>query len=312
MRILKLLVGLTLLAWLLHKSGVTEFSENLTQIRASAFATTLLVFALGLVVGTVKWRSLLGGFSLRRMLAANLISLFYSLLLSGQLAGEAVKAYKLSRGRKDSSRIIASILTDKLTGLVALASLGLAGAALGSRTAPSSLVSLLAAVAIGISGAFAIVAVPHWDRAVVRILSWATARAPRWTRLLTGLEQVHNTMVAYGRRPGQLLRATALGVLFQISNVVILTVFAHELGIALDGFDLAWIFAVVSLAVLLPLSIAGLGIREGTFAAVLGLYGVGISTSIVLSLAFFSLQLLAGCVGALIDLRFSHGRLGSE
>jgi uncharacterized membrane protein YbhN (UPF0104 family) len=118
-------------------------------------------------------------------------------------------------------------------------------------------------------------------------------------------------MAAYARAPGPLVRAILLGLLFQAANVATVTVFATELGIPLDAFDLALVFSVVSLVVLLPLSIAGLGIREGTFAAILGLYGVGVSTSVALSLAVFSLQLLSACVGAVVDLHFSRRvRLG--
>jgi uncharacterized membrane protein YbhN (UPF0104 family) len=310
-RFFKVAVGIGLLVWLLHRSGTAELGKAIMQIRGSAFAVALLIFIAGLSIAALKWRALLEGFRWRTLLAANLISLFYSLLLSGQIAGEAVKAYKIGRGRDDAGRVVASILTDKLTGLFALACVGLAGAAVGAQAAPRAAIVLLAGVATGIAAGFGIVLVPQWDRAVVKLISWASTRAPRFRGLLISLRQVHDAMAAYARQPGPVLRAMLLGLLFQAANVAIVKVFATELGIPLDAFDLALVFSVVSLAVLLPLSIAGLGIREGTFAAVLGLYGVGVSTSVALSLSIFSLQLLSACVGAVVDLRFSRGvRLG--
>lgn len=65
---------------------------------------------------------------------------------------------------------------------------------------------------------------------------------------------------------------------------------AAEVGIELKMADWLWIFAVVSLAVLLPLSIGGIGIREGAFVGGLGYLNFSGKLALALSLAIFTLR----------------------
>ena len=66
--------------------------------------------------------------------------------------------------------------------------------------------------------------------------------------------------------------------------------------------DYVWIVALVSLAQVLPITLAGLGVREGLFAFLLKQYGVPATTSIALSLTVFSVTLLFGILGGGLEL----------
>ena len=57
------------------------------------------------------------------------------------------------------------------------------------------------------------------------------------------------------------------------------------------------------IAMLLPLSVAGLGLREMSYVALLGLFGVDPATAIAMSLMVFGCLLLNAAVGALAELR---------
>jgi glycosyltransferase 2 family protein len=76
---------------------------------------------------------------------------------------------------------------------------------------------------------------------------------------------------------------------------------ASKIGIELRVADWLWVFAVVSLAVLLPLSLGGIGIREGAFVGVLGFLGVAAELALALSLTIFAFQILVASAGAILD-----------
>ena len=72
-----------------------------------------------------------------------------------------------------------------------------------------------------------------------------------------------------------------------------------ELGLA----PALWARGVTGIAMLLPLSVAGLGLREMSYVALLGLFGLDPATAIAMSLMVFGCLLLNAAAGALAELR---------
>ncbi|MGD9160520.1 MAG: hypothetical protein PVG39_19040, partial [Desulfobacteraceae bacterium] len=63
-----------------------------------------------------------------------------------------------------------------------------------------------------------------------------------------------------------------------------------------------WLISLVAIVLFLPISLAGLGIREGSFVVLLSLFSVPNEKAVALSLIFFSLQLIASAIGAIIEI----------
>jgi len=92
-----------------------------------------------------------------------------------------------------------------------------------------------------------------------------------------------------------------IGSILQVSGVIVYVLLARDLGISVAFADWCWISLVVTLLVFLPLSINGLGIRDGSLAAILGTFGVAPEQALVLSFSVFSLMLFLGMFGGIID-----------
>ena len=74
-----------------------------------------------------------------------------------------------------------------------------------------------------------------------------------------------------------------------------------NLGIALPLVDWAWIVGVMSLAVLLPLTIGGIGLREGALIGCLGFAGVPSESAIALSFGIFAVTLSGALAGGAVE-----------
>ena len=84
-------------------------------------------------------------------------------------------------------------------------------------------------------------------------------------------------------------------------------ILAHYLLIKAFGFDIsfaaiAWVRSLAVLVQLLPVTIAGLGLREGSYMILLSLYGVDQAGAFAYSLALFSYSIAWALIGALIEL----------
>ncbi|MEP2988391.1 MAG: lysylphosphatidylglycerol synthase transmembrane domain-containing protein [Parasphingorhabdus sp.] len=88
-------------------------------------------------------------------------------------------------------------------------------------------------------------------------------------------------------------------LLFVTSSYIV----ASALGIAISFVALIWIRSLVFILTLIPISVAGIGLRELGFAGLLALYGIDMQAAIAFSLANFGLQLGMAAIGALFEAR---------
>jgi len=80
------------------------------------------------------------------------------------------------------------------------------------------------------------------------------------------------------------------------------TIGGATMGIRAGFGDFVWIVALVALAQVLPITVAGLGVREGLFVFLLAQYGAPAETALALSLTVFSVTLLFALLGGALSL----------
>jgi uncharacterized membrane protein YbhN (UPF0104 family) len=298
---LKLAFSIGLLAWLLLRSDLGQVFASFQRLSAGTIALVLAIVAVEMGVAALKWWLFVPGERLLRILKLTLIGVFYGIVLPGQVAGEAVKAYRLGAGQANAEQIAASVVVDKVNGLIGLLLLGIAGAFLSQRDFPHSLLfSFSAALAVGVAGLYAI-RLPLFQRSVEALNRKVGARWHAWTPIAMRVELFFAAWTRYAGRPGLMLASIGLGIVFQLLAITVTMILAPTFGIQLAFPEWLWIFAVVSMAVLLPLSVGGLGLREGAFVAVLGLMKVPSSSALALSLTIFASQLATALVGGLLE-----------
>jgi uncharacterized protein (TIRG00374 family) len=305
---LKLAFSIGLLAWLLLRSDLGQVVASIQRLSAGTVAIVLVIVAVEMGVAALKWWLFVPGERLLRIFQLTLIGVFYGIVLPGQVAGEAVKAYRLGAGHANAERVAASVVVDKVNGLIGLLLLGIVGAFLSQRDFPHSLLlSFSAALAVGVAALYAI-RLRLFQRSVEALNRKVGARWTAWTPIAARVELFFAAWTRYAGRPGLMLASIGLGMVFQLLAITVMQILAPTFGIELAFVEWMWIFAIVSMAVLLPLSVGGLGVREGAFVAVLGLMKVPSSSALALSLTIFATQLTTALVGGLLEMASARER----
>ena len=288
------LAALAILAWLVDPRQVADALRSADRVLvASGVAFGFLVLALN----TWKWRALVRMRGMQvpypALYELNLISMLYGMLLPGQIAGEAAKVLRLMQYRTERVPLVASVLMDRVTGFLGLLLVGSIGVACAG--APDGVVLALAATTVG---ALLVCAVLLHPRSV--------SEAPcggRLARLLSTASKVTSAFSEYRAHPGGLVWATVLATAYQASITVNTLIFGAALNLDLPAAEMLWIVAVVSVAQLLPVTIAGIGTREGAFIYLLAVYGVTEPNALALSLLMLFGNLSIAGAGALTSLR---------
>jgi glycosyltransferase 2 family protein len=265
----------------------------------------LALFFLVAAIGALKWQCLIPRFRFGSLYRVVLIGMFYAVILPSQLAGDVFRAYRLGAGKSDAAAIAASVVVDKVNGLVGLLILGLIGALASTVPLVRTLVPVFGVLLACVLLALFAVNIPGFMALAELVRRRLEAAHSRFAGLVGRILTFLSAWRTFLRRPVAMFGSFAFGIVYQLLCIAIILLLAISFGIDVRIFDWLWIFTLISLAVLPPISVGGLGVREGTLVGALGVLGVSPADALAVSLSIFGSQLVGAFVGGMLEL-FHH------
>jgi len=222
-----------------------------------------------------------------KVLHHSVLGQFSTLILPGQVSGDIVRLLSASRGQKEKVPIIMSVVIDKvalLLGVAIFAFIGIFGFGPVSRL---NGVHLTALIVIFLTTSIMVVLCQYRDdprkNSLIRFLSRLPVIGCYVLKTFRGLRSLPYISITGILKiivsASFLLNLYAAGAYFV----------ALSLHIAINPIDWVAINAIVAFVQIFPLTVGGLGIREGAFAIMFSLYGIPFSQAVVFSLTGFVL-----------------------
>ncbi len=310
MNVLKVSVTLAIL-YLIFERFQIGFDDIVASLRnqPSWFAAALAAQIGAITFSILRWKVLLAGQELRvpfpHAIKTFLVGRFLGTFTPTGVGLEAYKAYDIARytGRAEAS--VSVVLIEKLIGT--FFSLGL----LVLVTLPFFIDALDAKFLYVFGAFFAVLLVlalvllfsPGLLRSLLKL------RFPLKSRLEKPLSRLVDAFTIYSRRKGHLLAAVGLGLVVYLCWF--LTYYSNNLALG-AGLSLEQVLKVgpmTQIATMIPLSIAGIGLREGAFLGLLEILGAmegataGARTAMMLSATMvYFVSISLNVVGAMIFL----------
>ena len=308
--VVRVLIAAALLAVVFQGLALEEVGQ---AVRRADLALLLAAFALnwgGIGLTVIRWRGLLraqgGDAGYGVLIRSFLVGQFFNNLLPSTIGGDAVRAYDTSRFGVSKGAAVTTILVDRLLGLLALGVFALVSATLLARPAISTPVlaaALVVAAAVAGAAAWVILAPPDLVVALIGRLPVAFRR-----RLQIFARQLGDALVRFHRDPWAVVRGFLVSVVLQIAAITFYAVLGASLGFEVPYTAWFLIVPVAVLAMLAPVSVNAIGVREGIFAFLLASYGVGKAGAVAFAwLAYTSVALQAVLGGALYLARARRG-----
>lgn len=294
------------------------FRQDFVAVLRSAQPAGLLMAVLGAgVVNALCWvrwwvclRILGMELSLGRALRFYAIGLFASLFLLGPLGGDAVRVGLLWRDGHPKAMAALSVLVDRLSGLVALIFCTGALTAFRRDWFAQDLLSLrlVQGLWVYLAGAALVLVVSL----VVSRLGWVNrlpARAPARSHLV-GLAEAWARLTRHG---GLSLGAVGLSFVSVAVSYLVFALCASAFRVEVAWMDVFAVMPVVDAVAALPVSVAGLGLREAVFEVMLErLAGVPPAASVLVSLGGFVCMSVWCALGAFGLLGYRGTRTGDR
>lgn len=291
---LRLAAMAALLAILYSRVDASALLAALSGVSVLAWIAGLALYLVAQATSAYRWSLLTAAAGFSRSFADHLrlyfAGMFFSLCLPTSIGGDVYKAYQLAD--QNSQRVLAagSVLLDRAIGLSALAVVALWGLAFRQFGFLSFASTLMA---LGLTAAAMLLlrsAIRVFDR-LDRLAIASAAAAPLLAKVRT-----------YAASPRALMAAFGLSLAIQALNVVVVLVLARSMSIELPSSVFFVAVPCVAVVTVLPVSISGVGLREGGLAAVLGAYGLATELGVGLGIAWFAIVMLAGLVGGAVYL----------
>ncbi len=142
--LLKAALGVGLVAYLVVRSWREIVAQQWGQLRWPMLAAGFAVLLAATLLTFLRWYVLVRAqglpFRLRDSLRLGFIGVFFNLLMPSAVGGDLVKAFLLAREQRRRTVAVATVLVDRLIGLVGLVLLGglIVAAACGQRAVTSA------------------------------------------------------------------------------------------------------------------------------------------------------------------------------
>ena len=281
-------LGVAVVAVLLWRYDARPIFRILSRERPAYFAAVVVIYLAGQAMCAYRWQLLAALLKVhgryREFLAYTFVGMFTNLFVPGLLAGDAARSVYLGRRYGRMGEAIASVVADRIVGLVGLFWLAAFTAIfLNFAPIPSSVIT--PTIAVGAIAFAGFLAAPL----VARLIHLM----PRPVRRAGGI------VAPYLHHPLTLIPAIALSIALQVTLAVGQYILAAGLGLTAPLSLFVLCVPIANVFASLPLTLNGLGIRESAYLLLFGMAGMRKEDAIALGLLWFATTMVGGLTGSI-------------
>ncbi|MBM4256313.1 MAG: flippase-like domain-containing protein [Deltaproteobacteria bacterium] len=295
----KVAVSLGLFTFLFYTTDVHALKQQLVTARPLPLLFAFVGYLISQALYAYKWKVLarpLGfGQPWRAFVTYYFVGGYFNLFAPSTVVGDLGRGLLLAANGGNTGPALYSVAVDRLSGLVMLVWVGATGFLLfGPTILPVTLCYGVVAAAIGSLLAWWLL--PY-------VLQFSLFNRPLIRRIVDQL------IAPYQQNAKTLGYACILSYLFHWFQLILQVVLAYALNLQVPLWYLMLFIPLVHILSALPLSFAGLGVREGGYVTFLALIGVGKDQALAFGLLWSVLVLGCGLVGGLVLLFSSEARV---
>jgi glycosyltransferase 2 family protein len=275
-RFLKIGVALALVAALVYGVDWNEARGLIGRVTVITFIVVAAAMLVELALSAVKWSWALRMhglvFDFAHLFRAICTGYFLNNFLPSAIGGDAYRVYRTLPPDGYRSRALSAVIVERGTGFGALLALGALGALALTETAAAR--AYLIAVSVGgVAGLAILFALSRGA------LTWLKSRLSR-LKLVDAIE--HNIGMLTKAR-GEWIYVIALSFAFQATSILILYWLFMQLGFSVSLQQCALMAAASGIAAVLPLSINGVGLMEGSLVGMAIALGVDYDSALLVA-----------------------------
>jgi uncharacterized membrane protein YbhN (UPF0104 family) len=292
---IKILISAALLYLALRKVNLSELASRINIASLGWIGMAIAVTFLQIFVGVLRWRMVSAAcgapLGTTQAMRYNVIGTFFNQTLPSSIGGDAVRLWLVARGGAGWRAATYSIFVDRAIGLIALAIVIVATLpwSYSLISDPQGRSALLVVDFAALAGGVGFL--------ILGRLPWA------WLKRWWGTHHLHACSVIANRvifSPKHGPTIAVLSILVHVLAVAIVWCVVQSIAAPVVFGQLFQLVPPVMLITMLPISIAGWGIREASMGLAFGYAGLMTNEGVNISLLFGAVLFIVGAFGGLV------------
>lgn len=300
--ILRLLTAIVLLTVLILIIDRDALIATFLSVDIPLYTLGFVLFIGTILTWTLRWHLLMRAagevISYGKSLVTLTISMFFSMFLPTVVGTDLGRVYELGRDSSyRKSKLISSVLLDRLMGLMTISLMALIGLVVGSQFAGNQGVNLtVIGTLVVLFGGWVLVFNKRAEKIIFGILDqlpFVKGFSPQLHKVYTVLDELY-------RQPRLLAQAGSVSIVNSLCTILATLLAARSIGVEISPLYFFIFMPIIWIIMTIPISVSGLGVREGAFIFFFSQVGVTNSDAIAISLLYYSYNVIVGIIGGLL------------
>jgi uncharacterized protein (TIRG00374 family) len=293
LNLFKVCFSLALLALLLRQIGWQQTLETLGKARFSYLAAAFVLYLAGIVVRAYRWQILLSALRmdipLAKLTSLYFVGTFFNNILPTGIGGDVVRVYELSKQSKRPIESVGTVLLDRATGLLMLFLIALMALVFGYELIAPNVAAAILLLCLGSWAGLGLILRRDW------LERWGLLRI---MDKIKQLRELYESVTTCG--PKAIGGALAVSLVFNVLLIAVNYLIALSLGLEIPLWYFLLFIPLISFLLVLPISLSGLGVREGGYVYLFAQAGVSAPLALAMSLLFYALNVATGLIGGVL------------
>ena len=289
--LLKVIVSLGLITLLVNQVDFNKIVNILKNVDIAMIVYALILLIIQVFIATTRWQYVLKCQKImldyKNTLQILWSGLFFNQAMPSSVGGDVIRGYYLKKQGMTLGRATLGVLIDRLFGMIGLVLLVLASLPLLFELVDDPIARTgVLFIAVGIS--LALLFIFFTDKLPGNFSHFKIIKG------LYSLSREGRHCISNG------VIILLISILIHLISVIVVMIIATGLGINVEWSGFLLIIPLVTLMMVIPISIAGWGVREGVMVVGFGYLGVAPEAALALSILYGLLMLVVALPGGIV------------
>lgn len=301
---LRFVVSFGILFYLLRFIPTDQVIETIGSVNISLVVVAILLTQVMTYISAIKSKILTDehnmSLTVGKIFEINYVTQFYGLFLPEVISSGLIRWHKFSTPDRKPAEALASMMFCRFIEITMLLVLGLMFWILDKSSGLNDSLGIILAMLLFVCIVMYYFAFNHKiSLLIVNKLNKISFLPKQF------IEKIQKLLMATSKyqslKMASLSKVIGLNVIKDMISILSFYLLARSVNINVEFVSIAWIRSYIQIFSLLPISISGIGIQEGSLIFFLGSFGISTSSAVALSLLFYVRTLFGGAIGGLLQ-----------
>lgn len=294
--LLRFIVSASLIIFVFSKIDIKNFLNSLKEANISLLLFSLSLHFVGALLGSSRWNVLLKSYGIevpqRELYRLYMIGSFFNTFLPTSVGGDAVRMLKVSSLTEKRAQAVTSVFIERFIGMFVLYIISFFSYAFYFKFREEKELLLAILLLLFVSIAFVLFILSPVSEKIIKIIPSSFLKEK--------LDKIHYSLRYPVKEPLSLTKVILYTTFLQINVVIYFFIISIAIKIKLSIVYFFILIPIILTVTMLPITLGGIGLREGGFVFLFSKFGVSPEKALSLSILGYFISIIFAIFGGLI------------